>query len=171
MAVEASDSGQMVTPPGSRHRNRGDQLSPAGAPTMTPAADPERASSDGTYAEGPVLTVGLRCSDSQLVLSVTGMLARHSVAALEAQIDQIGCAEPSAVVLDLTYVAGIDATGVNVVLGLVHYVRALGRRVTIIGARGQVAQALADADLVETPVGGAVGRAAVLVLPRGHEDG
>jgi ABC-type transporter Mla MlaB component len=87
------------------------------------------------------------------VLSATGMLTRDSIAALEAQIDHIGCAEPSAVILDLTDVVRIDATGLNVVLGLVHYVEALGRKVAIAGARGQVAAALADARLVRPSLG------------------
>lgn len=43
-----------------------------------------------------VLTVVLRSSESKQVLSVTGTLTHHSIAALEAQIDQIGCAEPTA---------------------------------------------------------------------------
>jgi anti-anti-sigma regulatory factor len=104
-------------------------------------------------ADPSALSIVHRCSGSHLVLSATGMLTSDSIAALEALIDQIGCAESSHVTLDLSRLIGIDETGVNVVLGLVHYVRALGRRIEVSGAHGQVAAALADTPLFEPPVG------------------
>jgi anti-anti-sigma factor len=135
---------------GIKDRSRHDQLSEAGIPGT---ASTRGRCSDGPGPLHPVLSVVLHCSESQLVLAATGMLTRDSIAALEAQIDHIGCAEPSAVILDLTDVVRIDATGLNVVLGLVHYVEALGRKVAIAGARGQVAAALADARLVRPSLG------------------
>lgn len=94
-----------------------------------------------------VLTVSFNNIGPQLVLSTHGALIGSSIAALEAQIDQIGCAESSDVVLDLTGLVEIDAPGLRVVIGMAQYVRALGRNIEITGATGMVARAIESAHL------------------------
>jgi hypothetical protein len=71
-----------------------------------------------------------------------GELVDTSIAALEAQIDQIGCSTNTEVVLDVAGLTRIDAVGSRVVAGLDVYVRALGARLRVTGAHGQVAEAL-----------------------------
>ncbi|MDQ1359819.1 MAG: hypothetical protein QOJ44_196 [Acidimicrobiaceae bacterium] len=103
---------------------------------------------DGTEGEGPVLTVEFASTASLCVLTLSGELIGSSIAALEVQIDQIGCSECSRVVLDLFALRNVDSVGTRVLAGLDNYVRALGARLAITGATGQVAEALACAPLM-----------------------
>jgi anti-anti-sigma factor len=88
---------------------------------------------------------------SLCVLTLTGELNGTSIAALEVQIDQIGCSQCSRVVLDVSALRGLDSVGTRVLVGLDHYVSALGARLAITGARGQVAEALANSPLIHGP--------------------
>ena len=64
------------------------------------------------------------------------------------QIDQIGCSQCSGVVLDVSALRRLDPVGTRVLVGLDHYVSALGARLSITGARGQVAEELATSPLI-----------------------
>jgi anti-anti-sigma factor len=87
------------------------------------------------------------------VLTFSGELNRTSIAALEVQIDQIGCSECSDVVLDVFALRKLDSVGTRVLIGLDHYVRALGAALAITGATGQVAEALASTQLSQPMYG------------------
>jgi anti-anti-sigma factor len=108
-------------------------------------------------AEPSVLMVGFASAGSSCTLTLIGELNGTSIPALEAQIDQIGCSDCENVVLDVSGLASIDSVGLSVLTGLDHYVHGLGAHLTVIGARGQVAEALAATsldlvDAVRTPV-------------------
>ncbi len=101
--------------------------------------------------DGAVLTVEFASTASLCVLTLTGELNGTSIAALEVQIDQIGCSQCSGVVLDVSALRTLDPVGTRVLVGLDHYVTALGARLAITGAWGQVAEALADSPLIPGP--------------------
>jgi anti-anti-sigma factor len=90
-----------------------------------------------------MLRVGFLHVESSCVLTLCGELTGSSIPALEAQIDQIGCAACEHVALDLSGLVAIDSVGVHVLVGLDAYVHGLGARLTMSGARGAVAEALA----------------------------
>ncbi|HEX4218721.1 MAG TPA: STAS domain-containing protein [Acidimicrobiales bacterium] len=90
-----------------------------------------------------VLTVEFTSTASLCVLTLAGELNGTSIAALEVQIDQIGCSHCSGVVLDVSALRKLDSVGTRVLVGLDHYVQALGARLAVTGATGQVAEALA----------------------------
>jgi anti-anti-sigma factor len=104
-----------------------------------------------------VLMVGFTSAGSSCTLTLIGELNGTSIPALEAQIDQIGGSDCQNVVLDVSGLVAIDSVGVRVLTGLNHYGRGLGAHLTVIGASGQVAEALAATsldlvDLVRTRV-------------------
>lgn len=112
---------------------------------------------DSTDAALSVLMVGFTSAGSSCTLTLIGELNGTSLPALEAQIDQIGGSDCENVVLDVSGLVTIDSVGIRVLTGLKHYVRGLGAHLTVIGARGQVAEALTATsldlvDLVRTPV-------------------
>jgi anti-anti-sigma factor len=96
----------------------------------------------------PVLTVEFSCTGSLCVLTMSGELNGTSIAALEVSIDQIGRSACEHVVLDVTGLTRLDSVGIRVLIGLDQYVRALGARLTVTGAGGQVAEAFALTRLV-----------------------
>ena len=98
-------------------------------------------------SELSTLQVGFSQVESSCVLTLCGELTGSSIPALEAQIDQIGCAACEYVVLDVSSLTAIDSVGMHVLVGLDAYVHGLGARLTVAGARGQVAEALATASL------------------------
>lgn len=100
---------------------------------------------------GAVLTVEFASRASLCMLTLTGELNGSSIAALEVQIDQIGCSQCSRVVLDVSALRKLDSVGTRVLVGLDHYVRALGARMAITGAAGQVAEALTTSALIRVP--------------------
>jgi anti-anti-sigma factor len=107
--------------------------------------------------EPPVLNVGFASVGSSCVLTLSGELTGSSIPALEAQIDQIGGAACEHVVLDVSGLVAIDSVGLHVLIGLEAYVHGLGARLSVAGAKGQVAEALATTtldlgDAVWTPV-------------------
>jgi anti-anti-sigma factor len=107
---------------------------------------------EGTEGEGPILTVEFASTASLCVLTLTGDLNGSSIAALEVQIDQIGCSMCSRVVINVCALRNVDSVGVRVLVGLDNYVRALGARSVITGATGKVAEVLACAPLMLDPV-------------------
>ena len=108
---------------------------------------------DSLQSEFAVLRVGFASTESSCVLTLCGELNGTSIPALEAQIDQIGRSDCEDVVLDVTALIAIDSVGIRVLIGLDHYVRALGARLTIAGARGKIGEVLAGSclDLVGVP--------------------
>jgi ABC-type transporter Mla MlaB component len=75
-------------------------------------------------------------------LVLDGELRDTSIAALEAQVDQLGCLRCDDVTLDVHGLRGIDAVGANVLLGLHHYVDGRGGRLRIVGATERIGAAL-----------------------------
>jgi anti-anti-sigma factor len=90
------------------------------------------------------LRVELNTSGQTSTLALCGMLCGTSIAALEAQIDQLGCTPCDAVTIDLRQLQALDKSGARMLLGLYHYVTARGGRYRIVGATGQVAQTIRD---------------------------
>ena len=77
------------------------------------------------------------------MLRLKGVLGATSIAALETQIDQLGCMDCQNVCVDLSELRGIDGVGVNVLNGLHDYVQGRGGHLELEGAIGQVADELA----------------------------
>jgi anti-anti-sigma factor len=96
----------------------------------------------GTPSGIPVLTVELVNTEARFLLTLRGELTGASIAALETQVDQIGCSECKEVLLDVTELKRLDSIGLQVLTGIDQYVEALGGRLTILGASGDVTEAL-----------------------------
>jgi hypothetical protein len=69
-------------------------------------------------------------------------------------------------VLDVTGLTTLDPVGTRVLEGLGHYVRALGARLTVTGASGQVAEALRPTRLGLGRIPGGVEDGASVSYPR-----
>jgi anti-anti-sigma regulatory factor len=89
-----------------------------------------------------VLAVELLSSGTTGTLILSGVLGATSIAALEAQVDQLGCLPCRQVVLDMRAVTALEAIGANVILGLYHYVVARGGELRAIVPPGPVAELL-----------------------------
>ena len=72
------------------------------------------------------------------------MLCGTSIAALQAQVDQLGSTPCETVNVDLRRLQALDTGGARLLLGLYHYVTARGGRYRIVGATGQVARTIRD---------------------------
>jgi anti-anti-sigma factor len=107
---------------------------------------------DNAFAgSGPAassLTVTLTAVGSTSILTLRGSLTASSAAALEAQIDQLGSIPCRDVVVDLAALDDVDTVGTGILFGLRHYVRGRGGDLTMIGARGPIASAVAVDPLV-----------------------
>ena len=86
--------------------------------------------------------VELQSRGRTCILVLGGRLTGASIAALEAQVDQLGCLPCDDVVVDASGLTALDPVGANVLLGLFHYVEGRGGTLRISGARGPVAGAL-----------------------------
>jgi anti-anti-sigma regulatory factor len=75
-------------------------------------------------------------------LALSGGLCDTSIAALEAQVDQLGCIPCDDVEVDVRRLTALDSVGANVLLGLHHYVDGRGGRLRITGATGTIAETL-----------------------------
>ena len=98
---------------------------------------------NGSESEPSILSVSFDEHGSVCMLTLSGQLTRTSVAALDAQVDQIGCADCKHLILDLADLTGLDEVGSRVLEGLDVYVRTLGAQLSITGASGVVAEMLA----------------------------
>jgi len=96
----------------------------------------------------PVLAVELQLIGATTIVRLHGCLSNSSLSALQAQIDQLACIPPCNVEFELSGLRQLDATGVSLLAGLHHYVRALGGTMTVTGAHGDVAAALAAEGLI-----------------------
>ena len=94
------------------------------------------------------LSIELEELGANCVLRICGDLDGTSVRALQAQVDRLGHLPCNGVVLDLSRLTTMDATGANVLVGLHYYVEARGGQLTVTGAGDRVAAALN-----ETPLG------------------
>jgi anti-anti-sigma factor len=114
------------------------------APDRAPAA---AAGAEESSAPPPTLEVGLRCSGKIGILKASGELIASSIAALHAQIDQLSCSRCTELIVDLHDLAGIDSVGVNVLVGLHHYLEGRGGRMATVGASDSVASQFSSTPL------------------------
>ena len=96
-----------------------------------------------TTAPAPVLTVETEVVGSASVLRLRGALTAGSIAALEAQVDQLSCLPCHDVAIDLRGLTALDADGAGIIDCLCYYVIGRGGRPSVVGATGEVARALA----------------------------
>ena len=92
-----------------------------------------------TTPRDPWLRVELDGDSRSCTLTLFGALCASSIAALDAQVDQLGSVCCDDVVVDLAGLFFIDHVGAKVLVGLRHYVSGRGGRLSIVGAVGQVA--------------------------------
>lgn len=88
------------------------------------------------------LRIELESQGRTCTVVLHGALSDTSIAALQAQVDQLGCLPCDDVVVDASGLTALDAVGANVLLGLYHYVNGRGGTLRITGARGTIATAL-----------------------------
>jgi anti-anti-sigma factor len=88
------------------------------------------------------LRVELETNVNSSTMAISGVLSGTSIAALEAQIDQLGSTPCEDVVLDLRHLRALDRRGAMALVGLYHYVKARGGQLRILGARPRIAGAL-----------------------------
>jgi anti-anti-sigma regulatory factor len=88
------------------------------------------------------LRVELHTRGRGCTLVLTGVLCTTSIAALEAQVDQLGCVPCDDVLVDVRGLTDLDAVGASVLLGLHHYVDGRGGHLHIAGASAQIAPTL-----------------------------
>ncbi|MGH8988631.1 MAG: STAS domain-containing protein [Acidimicrobiales bacterium] len=93
--------------------------------------------------EEPGLTVEFRHIGPICIISLYGVLHAASVAVLEEQVDRLGRTSCSRVVVDMSEVRSMDATGARVLSGLRHYVDARGGHFSVIGMDQSVRAVLA----------------------------
>jgi anti-anti-sigma factor len=91
---------------------------------------------------GPWLRVELHSYGRTCTLVLHGELCDTSIAALEAQVDQLGCIPCDDVIVDVRELAALDSVGANVLLGLHHYVDGRGGHLRVMGATGEIATIL-----------------------------
>lgn len=101
-----------------------------------------------------MLSVELDERGTTCLVSLIGVLRDSSILALERQIDLLGQMSCHEVVIDLRQLEAIDVVGVNVLVGLSYYVGARGGSMELIGARDEVAKALADSPIPRRREGG-----------------
>ncbi|MGH9019215.1 MAG: STAS domain-containing protein [Acidimicrobiales bacterium] len=103
------------------------------------------------------LRVELQSSGRTCTLALVGALGGTSIAALQAQVDQLGCIPCDEVIVDVGGLTSIDRVGGNVLLGLYHYVEGRGGHLRFDGAADAITATLhryaleyaADADEAE----------------------
>jgi anti-anti-sigma factor len=128
-------------------------LSVRGEEPMTPGFDNQserfggRPEPVGHPRPSPSLTVELHLLGATCVLALAGDLVATTVAALEAQLEQLAYLPARDVVLDLVNLATLDAVGSSVLVGLSHYARGRGGHMTTMGANESVAGRLAGTPL------------------------
>jgi anti-anti-sigma factor len=90
----------------------------------------------------PSLQVQLESTGTRCLLLLRGHLCGSSIAALEAQVDQLGCMPCEEVIVDMQYLTRMDPVGANVILGLYHYVVGRGGALRLRAVRAEVAATL-----------------------------
>lgn len=99
---------------------------------------------------GDWFQVELRSDETSCTLILSGALCGTSIAALEAQVDQLGATPCDQVVVDVSGLTEVDSVGASVLLGLSHYVAARGGELKIVGATGRVGSTLHASTLPPT---------------------
>jgi anti-anti-sigma factor len=94
-----------------------------------------------------VFEAELNWAESTAWLTLRGSLEHNAVMALEIQVDQILCSPFTCVVLEVDDLRMIDQVGVRCLIGLYQRVIRSGQRITLNGAEGTVASALAGSPL------------------------
>jgi len=94
------------------------------------------------YDTADWLRVELRTFGRVCRLVLSGALSGTSIAALEAQVDQLGCTPFEKVVVDVSKLTSMDPVGARVLFGLYHYVEAKGGKLKIVGASKQIESTL-----------------------------
>jgi anti-anti-sigma factor len=98
--------------------------------------------------EAPELAVAFRHVGQVCILSLDGALTANTLRAFESQIDRLGRTPCHRVVVDLSGLQAVDDAGMRVLIGLHHYVRARGGRLSVTGATGSVFGVLASTPLL-----------------------
>jgi anti-anti-sigma regulatory factor len=102
---------------------------------MTAFLDDSKAQLYSDASDELALSVELHDRGADCVLRLRGALTGESIMALEAQIDQIGCASWDRVVLDVSGLTRLDDVGNRVLAGLHHYMHGRGGTLVVSGAR------------------------------------
>ena len=97
---------------------------------------------DGVTAAPPTLRVDLDVRGPTCRLTLHGELGGTSLAALEAQVDQLGCTPCEMVVIDMRHVTHLDEIGAKVLLGLYYYVLGRGGELRVTAPTDDVAETL-----------------------------
>jgi anti-anti-sigma factor len=95
-----------------------------------------------TTESAPTLQVELDVQGGTCLLTLHGVLCGRSLAALAAQVDQLGCLPCEEVVVDMHQVTELDHAGAKVILGLYYYVLGRGGALRVTGMAGRVAETL-----------------------------
>ena len=99
-------------------------------------------------AADAMLSVAFRHVSEVCILSVRGALTAETLAVFESQVDRLGRTTCQRVVIDAAGLTVMDDTGVAVLTGLHHYVRARGGRLSVTGAGDGVSRLLASSPLL-----------------------
>jgi anti-anti-sigma factor len=100
------------------------------------------AEGDGLPKAAPTLQVELDVRGPTCRLTLRGELCGTSLAALEAQIDQLGCIPCEQVVVDVRHLTQLDEVGAKVILGLYYYVLGRGGELRVTAMAGAVEEIL-----------------------------
>lgn len=94
------------------------------------------------------LTASLYEAGSVTILSLAGALESGSLAAMDAQVDQILCTDCQQLVVEASRLTSVDAAGVGALVELAATMAGRGGQLRIRGASGQVAQLLGGTPLI-----------------------
>jgi anti-anti-sigma factor len=106
----------------------------------------------------PALQVELDVQGPLCRLTLRGELCGGSLAALAAQVDQLGCMPCDQVVVDIRQLTELDPAGAKVILGLYYYVRGRGGALRVTGMAGEAAETLRAAGPELLPPDGGIAR-------------
>lgn len=99
----------------------------------------------GNVASATVrLAVRLEIEPTTCTLVLEGVLAATTIAALEAQIDQLGCLRCDHLVIKVSGLTDVDAVGLNVLTGLRYYAGGRGAALSLVGANPRLAAELRE---------------------------
>jgi anti-anti-sigma factor len=101
---------------------------------------------------GALLAVEWQRRGRTTVLRLCGELRDISIRALEDQIDRLACTAGDAVLLDLKDLTALDDVGVQVLVGLHHYMRGRRGSLRAVGADPQIIRVLAGTPFADRPV-------------------
>jgi len=94
------------------------------------------------------LTTSLYEAGSVTVLGLAGALETTSLAAVDAQVEQIACTDCRQLVVEASRLTDLDPAGVEVLVDLACAMAARGGQLRVRGATGQVAEILRGTPLI-----------------------